>query len=754
MATANCTLTYVRTMDKGTNETSATYHFGYGNGGQRWVTCYKVTVPSYTGTPSSITFNFSVNRGTAYTVNRNSTWKIGLDEQAPVWSSADGAYTAGSVYAKGYYYTYGSLTNSFSGSITSSTSSFSSTFTTTSSAYVDSGSTFYVYFYSGADTYNSIKLLSVSAYITYTTEAVTGTTLVVGTTSSPSSTYAYPTPSKRTVYYKVAGLANPVSSYAYFRVYLSSGFSFTNGNTYSSTSSMGTLVATYTNSSSSAYEFTSSFTIPNSNFYIGKSTGIVVVASTTAYPNRYWRIGGSDNTPKTCYIYPKATDWFQDAISVTPKVTGKNSVTYTVTHKTKNNPRYLFWVGVTPENLSTSGSNSYSSGKLQVATSSSTGYGAFLPTTSSSATYTMTYSNLSAGTTYNLYGVAGAKSESPYYANSSYYGLGSIAPFTTDANYSVTSSVSVTSSSTAYISFEVSSTINLDGKLYYSTSSGLSSKPSTYASMEDTDSGAFNLSNLSAGTSYTYYFYVYSSASENLYQAGSTTFTTDAASYSVEVSGVSTTSTDADIYITSISPTTNLIANRVYLSSVPSSDSYYFYYNCTNHGLLMSYSENGNPLVYEAILPTSDVKYLQFESLKAPNEEIRMYPDNSNDVVSAGDFQIYDDIPDDAEIGEWQLSFATAFGEDPSHIDFEQYYVSPGNGSVNLELEPAHEYTKYIYVKSSASNQYYLGGIIVFKTGSYFYHCEDTSALTPCWAFMYNESEESWERALPDFSNL
>lgn len=435
-------------------------------------------------------------------------------------------------------------------------------------------------------------------------------------------------------------------------------------------------------------------------------------------------------------------------------MTGKNSVTYTVTHKTKNNPRYLFWVGVTPENISTSGSSSYSTGKLQVATSSSTGYGAFLPTTSSSATYTMTYSNLSAGTTYNLYGVAGAKSESPYYANSSYYGLGSIALFTTDANYSVTSSVSVTSSSTAYISFEVSSTINLDGKLYYSTSSGLSSKPSTYASMEDTDSGAFNLSNLSAGTSYTYYFYVYSSASGKLYQAGSTTFTTDAASYSVEVGGVSTTSTDADIYITSISPTTNLIANRVYLSSVPSSDSYYFYYNCTNHGLLMSYSENGNPLVYEAILPTSDVKYLQFESLKAPNEEIRMYPDNSNDVVSAGDFQIYDDIPDDAEIGEWQLSFATAFGEDPSHIDFEQYYVSPGNGSVNLELEPAHEYTKYIYVKSSVSNQYYLGGIIVFKTDSYFYHCEDTSALTPCWAFMYNESEESWERVLPDFSNL
>jgi len=99
MATANCTLSYVRTMDKGTNEGSATYHFGYGNAGQRWVTCYKVTIPSYTGTPSSITFTLSVNRGTAYPTNKDSTWKVGLDAAAPVWSAADGAYTAGSVYA-------------------------------------------------------------------------------------------------------------------------------------------------------------------------------------------------------------------------------------------------------------------------------------------------------------------------------------------------------------------------------------------------------------------------------------------------------------------------------------------------------------------------------------------------------------------------------------------------------------------------------------------------------------------------------
>lgn len=726
MATANCTLTYVRTMDKGTNETSATYHFGYGNGGQRWVTCYKVTVPSYTGTPSSITFNFDVNRGTAYTVNRNSTWKIGLDEQAPVWSSADGAYTAGSFYAKGDYSIYGSLTNSFSGSITSSTSSFSSTFTTTSSAYVDSGSTFYVYFYSGENTYNSIKLLSISAYITYTTEAVTGTTLVVGTTSSPSSTYAYPTPSKRTVYYKVTGLANPVSSYAYFRVYLSSGFSFTNGNTYSSTSEMGTLVATYTNSSSSSYEFTSSFTIPNSSFPIGKLTGVVVVASTTAYPNRYWRIGGSDNTPKTCYIYPKSEDWFQGIISNSVKVTGKNSATITVTHRTSNNPKYVNYVELSSVTMpSVSGTDTDPGNHAGYCTCTNT---------SSSNSYTISQSNLSPGTTYTRHPYAIAPKT---YSNNNYYGLSSIS-FTTDADYIGTNTSSVGGSSSASITSKVSSTINLDGYIYYSTASDLTSKPSTKKEYDSSREISVSLSGLNADASYTYYFYVYSSESGNLYSIGSTSFTTDAEEYAVEIPDINAASTRADLYVTNITPKTNLVANIVYLSSAPTYDSYYFYYSCVSHGILNTHDANGAPLSYEIDI-NGMTYYIQLNSHKAPDAELRIYPQDYS-VVSAGDFDIYTSLQDGSVLGDEQLYFETAFGESADDIVFESYYVSPGYGSIRLtDLEPGREYTRYIYVKSSVSGNYYLGAIVVFKTNSYIYRCEDSGALTPCWTYIYDD---------------
>lgn len=735
MATANFySSAYVDTWNCGSTSITSSQngYMGYSNasGTHRFVTAYSAISPAFTGTSSSVTITVGIKNVDSSAFS-SKTWKCGI--------SAGAAES----YQNAYYSTSGYYTASTTGSVSGSGTA-TLTFTISGTDF-SPGLTYYFYFYSGAAQYNTVKITSFSAILNYTSETVTGTSLTVGLTSSAGSTYVYPTPGSRTVYWKVSGLGYQVKQYTKFYLYLSSGFSFTQGQTSAPT---GTLITTYSSSSSTAYEFTQSFTVPTTTFLIGQSTGIVCV---TQNASGYWRIGGSSNTPKTCYVHPKAQSWFQEAVSVTPRVTGKNSVTYTVTHKTKNNPQYLHWVGTTTSSVSTSGANSYSG--LEIATTNSASYGGKLPTTSAAATYTMPKSGLSAGTTYTRYLIAGAKYSTPYYTYNTYYGLGSIT-FTTDADYSGTNTSTVTGSTSATITSTVNSTINIDGNIYYSTSSGLTSKPSTYKTYDDNNKITISLTGLSSNKSYTYYFYVYSAASGILYSIGSTTFTTDAASYSVEVSGVSTTSTDADIYITSISPTTNLIANRVYLSSVPSSDSYYFYYNCTNHGLLMSYSENGNPLVYEAILPTSDVKYLQFESLKAPNEEIRMYPDNSNDVVSAGDFQIYDDIPDDAEIGEWQLSFATAFGEDPSHIDFEQYYVSPGNGSVNLELEPAHEYTKYIYVKSSASNQYYLGGIIVFKTDSYFYHCEDTSALTPCWAFMYNESEESWERVLPDFSNL
>lgn len=551
MATANCTLSYVRTMDKGTNEGSATYHFGYGKAGQRWVTCYKVTVPSYTGTPSSITFSLNVNRGTAYPTDKDSTWKIGLDEEAPVWSAADGAYTAGSAYAAGWYGKEGSWLGTFSGAISSSNVSKTVTIST-KSAILDGGNTFYVYLFSGADAYNSIKLSSISAYVTYTNETTTATNLYVGTASTPASTTAYPTPNKRTVYYRVAGLANQLKNYKYFKVYLSSGFSMTaiTDSTYGTVgyTPSGTCIDTYEPSSSStAYEFTRSFSIPNTNFKIGANTGIVVVASTTTYPSRYWRIGersGSTYLPVIRYIYPQATDWFQSIISVNAKVTGKNSVTFNVVHNTSNYPRYLNYVCIGKTSASTSGQSS----EPNYYCYSTTG-----EISSSGASYSSSNSTFSAGTSYTCYPHADANTS---YASSGYYGLGSVS-FTTDADYSGTNTSSVTSTTTATITSTVNSTTNLDGYIYYSTSSGLTSRPSTkqaYSSRKIT----VNLTGLTANKTHTYYFYVYSSVSGILYSIGSTSFTTDANSY-IQTSTLSSVALfDAIVNVSTPSSITNL----------------------------------------------------------------------------------------------------------------------------------------------------------------------------------------------------
>lgn len=540
-------------MDKGTNETSATYHFGYGKAGQRWVTCYKVTIPSYTGTPSSITFTLSVNRGTAYPTNKDSTWKVGLDAAAPVWSAADGAYTAGSVYARGYYDTYGAYTESFSGSISTSNVSKTVTFET-SSSFLDGGNTFYVYLYSGANAYNSIKVASISAYVTYSSEAVTGTTLYVGTTSTPTSTTAYPTPSKRTVYYRVAGLSTQLKNYKYFKVYLSSGFSMTaitsSGSTVGYTPS-GTLLTTYTPSSTStAYEFTSSFTVPNTSFPIGTNTGIVVVASTTTYPDRYWRIGtrsGSNYLPVIRYIYPLAADWFLGAVNIDAKITGKNSVKYTITHNTSNDPKYIKWLGVFTEDVpyatnghsgGTTGIWDYDCGSVNVTAHAS------------GTSYTITQSGLSAGTSYKRYMQAGARAETPYYASSAYYGLGSVS-FTTDDEYSATISANVTGSTTATLSMsDLNSTINLYSYEWFvsttnvATTKNISNMENYFYIDEDStddgeggaaiDNGEFvspeeskiTLTGLLPATEYTMYAYVCSKASGIWYQCGSVTFKT------------------------------------------------------------------------------------------------------------------------------------------------------------------------------------------------------------------------------------
>lgn len=743
MATANCTLTYVRTMDKGTNETSATYHFGYGNAGQRWVTCYKVTVPSYTGTPSSITFSLNVNRGTAYPTNKNSTWKIGLDESAPVWSAADGAYTAGSAYAAGWYDKGGSWQGTFSGSITSTTVSKVVTIST-SSAILDGGNTFYVYLFSGANAYNSIKVTSISAYITYSSEAVTGTTLYVGTTSSPTSTTAYPTPNKRTVYYRVAGLANPVKNYSQFRVYLSEGFSMSaiTDSQYGTVgyTPYGTCIDTYSNASSSAYEFTRSFSIPNANFKIGAITGIVVVASTTTYPNRYWRIGtrsGSTYLPVVRNIWPASADWYANVIDNTVKVTGKTSVQYSSTHSTSNNPQYVKWIGATSgKNYSAAGENTDYSPYLEAATSWDSG--TYLPAYTSATTNNYVETGLSPGTTYTRYFVAGsAWGGTTTYANYNYFGLKDVVTFTTDANYSGTNTSSVTSATTATITSTVNNTTNLDGYIYYSTSSGLKSRPSTkqaYSSKKIT----VNLTNLTANKKHDYYFYVYSSESGILYSIGSTSFTTDASSYTQTTTVSSEGITDATINTSTPSPTTNLDGKTYF--SINSNSSPVSSLNIVGSG-----SYGGNIVISNL---QSDKSYTLYTYVKS-SVTGKYYPTGTVDTFST----LAPNYTADCLVTGIGTDCAYLFATNFSSTNLDGYYVTdvdygdeatPEADIVNYKvglreskfvsnLVPGMTYTYYFYVLPSSGNLQKINSLTFTTRSSVVYYGEN---LTPHRIYM------------------
>ena len=727
MATANCTLTYVRTMDKGTNETSATYHFGYGNAGQRWVTCYKVTIPSYTGTPSGITFNFSVNRGTAYPTNKNSTWKIGLDSQAPVWSAADGAYTAGSFYANGNYANVGSHTNTFSGTITTSTSSFTSSFSS-NTALFDSGSTLYVYFYSGSSSSNSIKLLSVSATVTYTTETITGTSLVVGTTSNPSATTAYPTPSKRTVYWGVSGLQYQVKDYTGFHLYLSSGFSFTNGQT---SAPSGTKIATYSSTTSTATSFTQSFTVPSIKFKAGNNTGIVCVAQNAS---GYWRIGGSSNSPKICYVNLKAKDWFYASFGISISVTGSTTATANITHSGYNSPQYIKFINRCTSSTSTSGSNSQSGTEKQYVTLSKSN--------SSSQSVTMSITGLTAGSSNTLYFTAQANKN---YAKYEYYGLGSIS-VTTDANYSGTTSASVTGSTSAKISCTVNSTTNLDGNIYYSTTSGLTSKPTRYVHYDSNRKGTRSLTGLIANQPYKYYFYVYSSVSNKLYSIGSVTFTTDASSYTGTITSSNISHNSATLTLSNLSNTTNL-NSKWYISTTNSS---------TATSLSDVYSaERGATISLSNLLESTPYTFYGYVYSSASSKyyKIGEVSFSTNASTYTANVVITGITNNSAYLCMYNLSntnnldgnyyiCSSNYGPSSSTIDFIAS-IQWSNSYQFTNLIPGNEYMYYIYVYNSSTNTYMYVTTASFVTHSGIIYIKNEE-LEPYRLYIYNSEDGNW----------
>lgn len=550
------------------------------------------------------------------------------------------------------------------------------------------------------------------------------TNLVVGTTSSPSATTAYPTPSKRTVYWGVSGLEYQVKEYTGFYLYLSNSFSFTNGQT---SAPSGTKIATYSSTTSTATSFTQSLTVPSMKFKAGNNTGIVCVAQNAS---GYWRIGGSGNSPKKCYVNLKAVDWFYASFGISISVTGPTTATANIMHSGYNSPQYIKYINRCTSSTSTSGSNSQSGTEKQYVTLGKSN--------SSSQSVTMSITGLTAGSSNTLYFTAQANKN---YARYEYYGLESIS-ITTDANYSGTTSASVTGSTTAIISCTVNNTTNLDGNIYYSTTSGLSSKPSTYVHYDSNRKGTRSLTGLTANQPYKYYFYVYSSVSNKLYSIGSITFTTDASSYTMTASVSNIDSNSAVVSITSgPEPTTNL-------------NSYWYLSTSTDSSLTSL--EN-----VSSALRTNAINLNNLDSHAIITRNIYVYSTVSEKYYKAGSISFETTVPQyDASLIVSGVTGTqadiTLFGlNNTTNLD-ENYYltkVNAGNISPNIEnpisnkrglsirienLIPGHGYNYYCYVYNTYDNNYYYVNSINFNTYSTIVYYKDDNLLKKYRLYIYD----------------
>lgn len=730
MATASCTLTYVNTFDKAYPDSSAIYHFGYGNAGQRWVTCYKVTVPSYTGTFNNISFSISVNRGTAYPTNKTSTWKVGLDSLGPVLDSASGNYTAGSNYTNGYYTNVGTYTNTFSGTITTSTSSFTITFSSQSSLF-SSGSVFYIYLYSGANEYNSIKLTSLSATLTYTLETITGTNLLVGSSSSNLNTTATIDPSTKKLYWRITGLQSQIKDYTGFHLYLSRDFSFTQGQTSAPT---GTKIATYSSTTSTATSFTQSLAVPTSSLKIKDPLEALSVVAVAQNASGYWRIGGSGNSPVARPVYLIPSDWFADKINCSITGLGQTTATITVKHLISNSPKYLNYVELSTSSMVNYGTDTYLGTK--------SGSCSFSSTTSSPVTKTISKTGLNPGTTYKYYPVAYGNTT---YTFHKYYGLNQTVEFTTDANYSGTNTSSATSATTATITSTVNSTINLDGYIYYSTSSGLESKPSTKQAYSN-GKVTVNLTGLTANKKYDYYFYVYSSESGILYSIGSTSFTTDASGYTGTITPSNVTHNSATLTLSNLSNTTNL-NSKWYISTTNSS---------TATSLSDVYSaERGSTISLANLLESTPYTFYGYVYSSASSKyyKIGEVSFSTNASTYTANVVITGITDNSAYLCMYNLS-------NTNNLD-GKYYISSNNyGTSSSTIEsiasvqwansyqftnliPGNEYVYYIYVYNTSTNTYMYVASATFVTHSGIIYVKNEE-LEPYRLYVYNNEDGNW----------
>lgn len=558
------------------------------------------------------------------------------------------------------------------------------------------------------------------------------TNLLVGSSSSNLDTTATIDPSTKLLYWRITGLEYQVKEYIGFHLYLSIDLSFTNGQTSTPT---GTKLASYSSTTSTATSFTQSFTVPTSSLKIKDPLEALSVVAVAQNASGYWRIGGSGNSPVARQVVLFPPDWFADKITVNVASIDKTTATINVKHLVSNRPKYLDYVELSTSSMSIYGTSTYSG--------TASGRCSFASTGSTSTTKTISLTGLSPGTTYKYYPVAYGNTT---YTYQKYYGLDQTIKFTTDANYSGTTSASVTGSTAATISCTVNSTINLDGNIYYSTTSGLSSKPSTYVHYDSNRKGTRSLTGLTANQPYKYYFYVYSSASNKLYSIGSVTFTTDASSYTGTITSSNVTSNSALLTLSNLSSTTNL-NSKWYISTTNSS---------TATSLSNIYSaERGSAINLTNLLESTNYTFYGyvFSSASSKYYKIGEVSFSTNPSTYTANVVITGITNNSAYLCMYNLSntnnldgnyyiCSSNYGPSSSTIDFIAS-IQWSNSYQFTNLIPGNEYVYYIYVYNSSTNTYMYVTTASFVTHSGIIYIKNEE-LEPYRLYIYNNEDGNW----------
>lgn len=717
---------FVKSYDREYPYTGSTnaQHFGYSSYGHRAVSIFKFTMPSYSGTPDSLEITLKVVRGTAYPTNKTSRWNITLDPNDAGYSStlgscsnplANGLYTN---YYNGYTLTFPSTGTS---TITTTESTFKVTYTSLSNSMYESGNVFYAYLYSDTGSHDMIKCNTITATLTYTPEstaATTNTELRVGRSSSTTAPSTMSNSSTNLTYnynylhYKISGLQNAANTYDGFYIYDWSNISsyFTQGMTWSEMTNkdsyLGKTTSTSTGKTVSGYILAPKM---DGELRVAKTRSIVCLAVTSG---RAWQIGGdtANSIPQKCTVSLTSDNFIKSNITVTRTASTATTATYLITVN-KNTNGYIDSVSYNLSHLrSESGTNTAPTVNGSVTFSDS----------SSSQTKTLTVTGLTAGTSNTIYfNVHCDQSFSMY----KYYGhsydsfitdLADSDPSTpTDAGYTGSAGYTLIGPWTVKLHASTNTLHNLDGYIYYTTSSSLpTSTPSTRIDLQGGTSG--NSGQISITSSKTYYFYVRSSVSKKFYKIASTTVTPDASSYSCTISVSNIGTTTANFSHSTLSSTTNLnskwylttrhtaatIAGNVFNADVGNG-------NRNNAISGINLTPAVTQTVYAYVYSSASNYYHLVDSIEVTTSASSY----SGKVLTTGI------TGTSATLCLFAIS-PTANMENKYYVTTTNYGATtttiPGS-SINFKtsttlnnLIPGQSYTYYIYVKNTSNNTFYL----------------------------------------------